>query len=81
MLSHINVGTGNDLSINEMVQIMKRVVGFEGKVNFNSNKPDGASRKLMDTTRLSQMGWSYTIELEEGLRKTYDWYQKNYKKL
>ena len=58
MLSHINVGTGNDLSINEMVQIMKRVVGFEGKVNFNSNKPDGASRKLMDTTRLSQMGWS-----------------------
>ena len=76
MLSHINVGTGNDLTINEMAQIMKRVVGFKGKIHFDSIKPDGSPRKLIDTSRLTQMGWKYSIDLEEGLRKTYAWYQK-----
>jgi GDP-L-fucose synthase len=76
MLSHINVGTGNDLTIKEMVQIMKRVVGFKGEIHFDSSKPDGPPRKLIDTSRLNQMGWKYSIELEEGLRKAYYWYQK-----
>jgi len=76
MLSHINVGTGNDLTINEMAHIMKRVVGFKGKIHFDSSKPDGSPRKLIDTSRLTQMGWKYSIDLEEGLRKTYAWYQK-----
>ena len=76
MLSHINVGTGKDLTINEMAQIMKRVVSFKGKIHFDSSKPDGSPRKLIDTSRLNQMGWKYSIDLEEGLRKTYAWYQK-----
>jgi len=76
MLSHINVGTGNDLTINEMAHIMKRVVGFKGKIHFDPSKPDGSPRKLIDTSRLTQMGWKYSIDLEEGLRKTYAWYQK-----
>ena len=78
MLSHINVGTGKDVTIREMAETMKRVVGFEGKLTFDSSKPDGSKRKLIDVTRLAAMGWTYKIELEEGLKKTYDWYLNTY---
>ena len=74
MLSHINVGTGKDITIREMAETMKEVVGFEGKLTFDTTKPDGALRKLIDVTRLKNMGWGYTTNLQEGLRKTYDWY-------
>ncbi|KAA0447153.1 MAG: GDP-L-fucose synthase, partial [Candidatus Thioglobus sp.] len=74
MLSHINVGTGIDVTIAAMAQIMKRVVGFEGKIVFDSSKPDGTPRKLIDTSRLSDMGWDYKTELEAGLLATYKWY-------
>ena len=85
MLSHINVGTGKDVKIRDMAQIMKKVVGFEGKLIFDPSKPDGAPRKLIDVSRLSKMGWKYSVNLEDGLRKTYAWYlesihQKGYKK-
>jgi len=76
MLSHINVGTGKDVTIKEMAQAMKEVVGFEGKLVFDSSKPDGAPRKLIDVTRLKNMDWSYTIHPKEGLEKTYKWYTK-----
>ena len=76
MLSHINVGTGKDVTIKEMAKAMKEVVGFEGKLVFDSSKPDGAPRKLIDVTRLKNMDWSYTINLKEGLEKTYKWYTK-----
>ena len=74
MLSHINVGTGVDVTIQEMVQTMKHVVGFKGELKFDASKPDGAPRKLIDVSRLSDMGWRYGVNLEEGLRKTYKWY-------
>jgi len=74
MLSHINVGTGKDITIREMAETMKQVVGYKGKLGFDTTKPDGALRKLIDVTRLKKMGWSYTTNLKEGLRKTYDWY-------
>jgi GDP-L-fucose synthase len=74
MLSHINVGTGKDITIREMAEIMKQVVGYEGKLTFDTTKPDGAPRKLIDVSRLSNMGWKYSIDLEEGLKKTYKWY-------
>jgi GDP-L-fucose synthase len=77
MLSHINVGTGVDISIREMATILKMVVGFKGKLKFDTSKPDGTLRKLIDVTRLSNMGWRYTTSLEDGLRKTYQWYQIN----
>ena len=74
MLSHINVGTGKDVTIREMAQTMKQVVGFEGKLTFDTEKPDGVPRKLIDVSRLSNMGWRYSVNLEEGLIKTYKWY-------
>jgi len=73
MLSHINVGTGVDVTIREMAETMKRVVGFEGELLFDTSKPDGAPRKLIDVSRLSAMGWRYAIGLESGLQKTYEW--------
>ena len=74
MLSHINVGTGKDITIREMAETMRQVVGFKGKLTFDMTKPDGAPRKLIDVSRLSNMGWRYGIDLEDGLTKTYNWY-------
>jgi GDP-L-fucose synthase len=76
-LSHINVGTGKDVTIREMAEIMKKVVGFKGELSFDTTKPDGAPRKLIDVTRLENMGWRYTVELTEGLDKTYVWYKND----
>ena len=74
MLSHINVGTGVDVTIREMAETMKQVVGFKGALIFDSAKPDGAPRKLIDVSRLSNMGWNYSVNLKDGLSKTYQWY-------
>jgi len=74
MLSHINVGTGKDVTIREMAETMKEVVGFKGTLSFDATKPDGASRKLIDVSRLSNMGWNYSVDLKDGLSKTYQWY-------
>jgi len=74
MLSHINVGTGKDVTIREMAETMKQVVGYEGNLTFDITKPDGSPRKLIDISRLSNMGWKYSIDLEDGLKKTYKWY-------
>jgi len=74
MLSHINVGTGKDTTIREMTETMKQVVGYEGKLTFDTTKPDGAPRKLIDITRLKRMGWRYSVDLKDGLKKTYNWY-------
>jgi GDP-L-fucose synthase len=77
MLSHINVGTGKDVTIREMAETMKEVVGYKGKLTFDATKPDGTPRKLINVTRLSNMGWKYKIDLEDGLKKTYAWYLSN----
>ncbi|GIC25036.1 GDP-L-fucose synthetase [Vibrio cholerae] len=77
MLSHINVGTGKDCTIREMAETMAKVVGFEGEVVFDSSKPDGTPRKLMDVSRLASLGWQYKVELENGLRNTYQWFLAN----
>jgi len=74
MLSHINLGTGEDITIREMAETMKEVVGFDGKLSFDITKPDGAPRKLIDVSRLSNLGWTYTVDLKAGLEKTYEWY-------
>jgi len=79
MLAHINIGTGKDESIRDVADVMKEVVGYTGKLVFDTTKPDGAPRKLIDITKLHNMGWSYTTDLKEGLEKTYAWYVKNYK--
>jgi len=77
MLSHVNVGTGKDVTIRKMAEIMKEVVGYKGKLTFDTLKPDGAPRKLIDVTRLEKMGWKYSVDLKGGLAKTYKWYLKN----
>jgi len=74
MLSHINVGTGKDVTIREMAETMKKVVGFKGELSFDTTRPDGAPRKLIDVSRLSNMGWNYSVNLKDGLSKTYKWY-------
>lgn len=74
MLSHINVGTGVDCTIRELAETMANVVGFTGQVVFDSSKPDGTPRKLLDVSRLADLGWRYSIELEQGLAKTYQWF-------
>lgn len=77
MLSHINVGSGTDISILELAQLVARVAGFEGQITTDPTKPDGTMRKLMDVSRLSSMGWSASTSLEDGVRNTYDWYLEN----
>ena len=74
MLSHINVGTGKDITIREMAETMKEVVNFKGKLIFDTRKPDGTPRKLINVSRLSKMGWKYSTDLKDGLTKTYSWY-------
>ena len=77
MLSHINVGTGVDISILELAQLVAKVTGFTGRISTDPTKPDGAMRKLMDVGRQSQMGWSARIKLDQGLADTYEWYLAN----
>ncbi|MEI8605398.1 GDP-L-fucose synthase [Pseudoalteromonas sp. B160] len=77
MLSHINVGTGIDCTIRELVETVAKVTGFDGDIEFDSSKPDGAPRKLMDVSRLKSLGWQYSINLEEGLKATYEWFLNN----
>jgi GDP-L-fucose synthase len=71
MLSHINVGYGEDVTIAELALAVKNVVGYEGEINFDSSKPDGAPRKLMDSTRLNRMGWQPSVNLASGLDAAY----------
>ena len=77
MLSHINIGTGDDCSIDELARVMADVVGFKGRVVFDSSRPDGSLRKLMDVRRLEQLGWSPSISLSDGLEELYSWFIKN----
>ena len=80
MLSHINVGTGKDVTIREMAETMKQVVGYEGKLTFDTTKVDGAQRKLVNITRLKRMGWEYSVDLKDGLVDTYQWYLESFKR-
>ncbi|SHJ02745.1 GDP-L-fucose synthase family protein [Pseudozobellia thermophila] len=72
--THINIGTGKDVSIKELAEMIKAMVGFEGKLQFNADKPDGTMKKLTDVSKLHGLGWKHNIELEEGLEKMYKWY-------
>jgi GDP-L-fucose synthase len=78
MCSHINVGSGVDCSIGELAAIIKQVVGFDGDIFFDDTKPDGAPRKLMDVSRIQDLGWIHKVGLEKGLAAAYAWYLDNY---
>ncbi len=74
--THINIGTGQEISIKNLAELVKEKVGFKGELNFNTSKPDGTMRKLTDVTKLHNLGWHHKIEIEEGVAKMYRWYVK-----
>lgn len=77
MLSHINVGTGSDVSIRELAELMAEVTGFKGRILYDHGKPDGAPRKLMDVSRLTAMGWRAATPLRKGIETTYKWFMEH----
>ena len=81
MLSHINVGTGVDCTIRELVETVARVIEYRGEIEFDTSKSDGTPRKLMDVSRIHSLGWQHSIDLEEGLRETYKWFLANQESL
>jgi GDP-L-fucose synthase len=79
--SHINVGSGEDLPINELARLIAQEAGFSGEIKWDSSKPDGTPRKLLDVSRLRSLGWSPTVTLEEGIRLTIEWFKQNESKV
>ena len=76
---HINVGTGKELTIRELSELVVKVVGFEGLVEFDASKPDGTMRKLIDVSKLHSLGWTHSVEIDEGVRKLFEWYKQSLK--
>ena len=74
---HINVGTGKELTIRELSELVVKAVGFEGTVEFDASKPDGTMRKLIDVSKLHSLGWTHKVEIEEGVRKLFEWYRQS----
>jgi GDP-L-fucose synthase len=72
---HINVGSGSEVTIEELARIIAEIAGFEGRFRFDASQPDGAPRKLLDVSKLTALGWHPRIELRTGIRQTYDWYR------
>lgn len=72
--THINIGTGEDVSIKELAELIKQVVGYNGDLVFNTSRPDGTLKKLTDVSKLNSFGWKHIVDLEEGIRKMYQWY-------
>ena len=81
MMSHINIGSGHDCTIKNLTETIAKIVGFNGLVSWDKTKPDGTPRKLLDISLIKKIGWKPTIELEEGLKDTYQWYLENLDKL
>jgi GDP-L-fucose synthase len=75
----INVGVGEDVSIKELAELIQKITGFEGEIEWDSSKPDGTPRKLLDVSRITALGWKAQISLEDGIRSTYEWYKANQK--
>ena len=74
---HINVGTGKELTIRELSELVVKAVGFEGTVEFNATKPDGTMRKLIDVEKLHRLGWTHRVEIEDGVQRLFDWYRQS----
>jgi len=73
----VNVGTGKDITIQELILIIKKIVGYRGEIQYNPSMPDGTPQKLLDVSRLNMLGWRYKTELEDGIEKTYKWFLEN----
>jgi GDP-L-fucose synthase len=77
-LTHLNVGSGKDIPISELAKLISDIIGFKGEIIYDSSKPDGTPRKLMDVGRINSLGWKYKTELKEGIIKTYNFFKENY---
>lgn len=80
-ISHINIGTGEDLTIAELADKIKNIIGYKGNIKYDSTKPDGTPRKLMDVSRINNLGWKHKTSLEEGIRKSYKWFLEDFVQL
>jgi len=78
-ISHLNIGTGSDISISELANMVKDIVGYEGEISYDPNKPDGMPEKMLDVTRLTSLGWNHRTSLHEGIQKSYAWYLEHSK--
>ena len=74
---HINIGTGKELTIRELSELVAKAVGFEGRIEFDASKPDGTPRKLIDVSKLHSLGWRHKVEIEDGVKKLYEWYKQS----
>ena len=72
--THINIGTGKEISVKQLAETIKRTIGYQGDLHYNATKPDGTMRKLTDSSKLEKLGWKYNVELEEGIKRMYEWY-------
>jgi GDP-L-fucose synthase len=79
-ITHLNVGSGKDISISDLANLISEITGYTGKIIYDSSKPDGTPRKLMDASRINSLGWKYKTELKDGIIKTYDFFKKNHLK-
>ena len=73
---HINVGTGKEVTIRQLSEMVAEATGFEGTIEFDNSKPDGTMRKLIDVEKLHRLGWTHKVELDEGVRRLFDWYRQ-----
>jgi GDP-L-fucose synthase len=79
-ITHLNVGSGKDISITDLAELISELTGFNGKIEYDKSKPDGTPRKLMDVSRINSLGWKYKTELKDGIIKTYDFFKQKYLK-
>ncbi|MFW9804156.1 MAG: GDP-L-fucose synthase family protein [Candidatus Thorarchaeota archaeon] len=77
-VGHVNIGSGHEITIKDLSVLIREVVGFEGNITYNTSYPDGTPRKLLDSTKMAELGWTPSTSLREGLAKTYEWYLENY---
>lgn len=77
MAGSVNVGTGNDVTIKKLAELIRDTVGYTGELEWDTSKPDGTPRKLLDVSKINNLGWNYQVTLEDGIRDTYSWYLKN----
>ena len=76
-ITHVNIGTGKEITIKGLAELVKKTVGYEGEIVWNSDMPDGTPRKLTDVSKLHELGWTHKVELEEGVRLAYEWFRDN----
>jgi GDP-L-fucose synthase len=74
---HVNIGTGSDVTIADLAARIARVVGYDGTISWDTSRPDGTPRKLLDVTKLAQLGWTAQVELDEGIESVYQWFRGN----